>query len=103
MPSGRKDFDTAHLGVFAAPDSPLAHVQLRNPGLTPKFDRIRYRPPLIFLRSLPRGKSAVDLLLENRDRSKLQAVQNGKKLTIGAYGDFLSAPAFQVRQSKERN
>ena len=33
MPSGRKDFETAHLGVFAAPGSPLAHVQLRNSGL----------------------------------------------------------------------
>ena len=32
VPSGRKDFETARLGVFAAPGSPLAHVQLRTPG-----------------------------------------------------------------------
>ena len=32
MPSGGNDFETARLGVFAAPGSPLAHVQLRNSG-----------------------------------------------------------------------
>jgi len=28
----KKDFESEHSGVFAAPGLPLAHCQLRNPG-----------------------------------------------------------------------
>jgi hypothetical protein len=33
QPSTEKDFETQHSGVFAPPGLPLAHFQLRNPGL----------------------------------------------------------------------
>jgi hypothetical protein len=36
QPSTEKDFETQHSGVFAAPGLPLAHFQLRNPGLDAK-------------------------------------------------------------------
>jgi hypothetical protein len=37
QPSTEKDFETQHSGVFAAPGLPLAHFQLRNPGLDAKW------------------------------------------------------------------